>query len=336
MIEKYKNALLATFYLLSGIAFTASAFAETCATLYKNKDYEKAIPLCVKEESYFTAAYSYGEINDCENMEKYYRLEGSANSLGNLGMDKYYGSSGCEKDIVEAEKLLKEAVEKGLSGYGYHLGRLYEAQENNTLARNYYLKAITPFFYASDWSIDRARSAFYSFLDLIKDPDEKKDFLIKQVDRSHETDWQKEKAEIAVKKLIPILDLSEKIDLFLNNLRAGDAKCDFGDNLYSSYFTELISELKKNGRQEDFINSLCERQKEYFMGLTFENGFGNKEDFREAYRLYLIAGSKGNNRAKKARDRVRGSLSAEQLSQATCLADYGIDPGMYGKWKCDW
>ena len=252
-------------------------------------------------------------------------------------MNKYYGGSGCEKDIVEAEKLFKEAIEKGNYGYGYNLGRLYEAQGNNTLARNYYLKAITPNpFDSTDWEINRARLSFDSLLGLIKESDEKKDFLIKQVNRSQETDWQKERAEIAVKKLISILDLSEKIDLFLNNLRAGDAKCDLGHNLYSIYFTELLPELKKNGRQEDFINSLCEGQKEYFVGLTFENGFGNKEDFREAYRLYLIAGSKGNNRAKKARDRIRDSLSAEQLSQAICLADYGIDPGMYGKWKCDW
>ena len=123
---------------------------------------------------------------------------------------------------------------------------------------------------------------------------------------------------------------------FKDTNRNTEIKCEISKNLYNKSFQSLLVELEKKQKKQKFINLLCKNQKEYFVGLTFENGLGNKEDFREAYRLFLIAGSKGNTDAKFARDRIRDNLSSEQISQATCLADYGLEPNVFRKWKCGW
>ncbi len=61
---------------------------------------------------------------------------------------------------------------------------------------------------------------------------------------------------------------------------------------------------------------------------------GKKEDFQEAYRLYLIAGSKGNTSAKAAKERIRDMITPEQTQEAVCLADYGIEPSYFDKLLC--
>lgn len=336
MIKKYKNTLLATFFLFSGMAFTASAFSQTCETLFKNKDYEKAIPLCVKEESYFNAGYSYATIADCENMKKYYLLADDSSSLGNLGLVLAHGLSGCEKDIEEAKIYLTKSVENGNPGSGYTLGNIYDNQGNKDLARHFYLKAINSAYSTDDWGFTRASLSWRKLTALLED-DERKEFFLKHLNMpTYLSDWHEEKASRSAYKLMSFLDFSEKIDVFLSISGTPDYKCEIGKEIYSQNLKGLLSHLQTSGKKKQFIDSLCEGEREFFLGRSSEEGIFHKEDFREAYRLYLIAGLKGHTNAKSARDRIRDFLSPEQLSQASCLADYGIDPGMYDKWKCDW
>ena len=76
----------------------------------------------------------------------------------------------------------------------------------------------------------------------------------------------------------------------------------------------------------------CSR--EYFVAKTYELGLGNKEDLQEAFRIYLISGSLGNASAKVAKDNIREQLSEEQVAEAVCLADYGMEPYYYQKLLC--
>jgi hypothetical protein len=73
---------------------------------------------------------------------------------------------------------------------------------------------------------------------------------------------------------------------FKDSTRKAEYRCEIGEDLYNRYFQTLLVEIQKQKKKDKFIGRLCEGQKEYFLALTFENGFGYKEDFREAYRLF--------------------------------------------------
>ena len=224
-------------------------------------------------------------------------------------------------------------------GYGRHLGDYYKNVGNEQLAKKYYLEAMTESFSGgmSDWNLARGREAYDKYVKLLSHSEKKKFYLNKIKTSENPSDWQKEMAVKAFEWLKGTLLLSEKLELiFKDTNRNTEIKCEISKNLYNKSFQSLLVELEKKQKKQKFINLLCKNQKEYFVGLTFENGLGNKEDFREAYRLFLIAGSKGNTDAKVARDRIRDNLSSEQISQATCLADYGLEPNVFRKWKCGW
>lgn len=231
-------------------------------------------------------------------MKHHYLLANSPTANGNLGYALLNGKRGCKKNINEGIKLLKDAILGGNKGFATNLGDYYKKNNNPKLAKSNYLKAIEFTTSLSDWQKDRARNAFYGLSEMI--------------------------------------NTDEKINLIMNSSLIREIKCKIGENLYQKEFQTLIVKLKNSKRKEKFIGKLCEEQQAYFIGLTFENGLGNKEDFREAYRLYLIAGAKGNISAKAARDRIRDKLLPEQVAQATCLADYGLTPNMFNRWRCGW
>jgi len=319
------------------LIFASPVSANTCISLFDDGDYEAAIPLCQKEKDYFRLGYIYSKKDDCLNMEKYYRLSKSSDAKGNLGVHLIYGQKGCEKNAVEGIKLLKEAISKGEQGYADILGDHYKKENNKALAKTYYKQSIKLKTYFSDWDKDRARESHYELVKLFNTK-EKKKFYLKNLELPNSpNEWEKKMAEMAFQGLKNVLNTSEKLNLFFKDTtRKAEYRCEIGKDLYNRDFQSLLIDLQEQKKKDKFIGRLCEGQKEYFLALTFENGLGNKEDFREAYRLFLMAGSKGNIDAKSARDRIRDKLSPEQISEATCLADYGLEPSMYGKWKCGW
>ena len=319
------------------LIFASPVSANTCRSLYDDGDYEAAIPLCQKEKNYYVLGLIYGEKNDCSNMEKNYRLSESGASKGNLGLHLIYGQIGCEKNVVEGIKLFKEAISKGNPGFAFHIGNHYKKENNKALAKTYFKISIKLGPYNSDWDKDRARESHTELVKLFNN-EEKKKFYLKKLELSNSpNEWEKEMADMAFQGLKNVLNTSEKLDLFFkDSTRKAEYRCEIGEDLYNRDFQSLLIDLQEQKKKDKFTGRLCDGQKEYFIGLTFENGLGNKEDFREAYRLFLMAGSKGNINAKSARDRIRDKLSPEQISEATCLADYGLEPSMYGKWKCGW
>jgi TPR repeat protein len=325
------------FISMISLIFASPVSANTCRSLYDDGDYEAAISLCQKEKSYFELGLIYQQKKDCLNMEKNYRLTKSGAAKGNLGLSFINGYDGCEKNVVEGIKLLKEAISKGQPGYANDLGDHFKKENNKALAKTYYKKSIKLGPYAGDWEKGRARQ---SHTELVKffNNEEKKKFYLKNLELPNSpNEWENEMADMAFQGLKNVLNTSEKLNLFFkDSTRKAEYRCEIGEDLYNRDFQTLLVEIQKQRKKDKFIGRLCEGQKEYFLALTFENGFGNKEDFREAYRLFLMAGSKGNINAKSARDRIRDKLSPEQISEATCLADYGLEPSMYGKWKCGW
>jgi len=325
------------FISMISLIFASPVSANTCISLFDDGDYEAAIPLCQKEKDYFRLGWIYGTKNDCLNMEKNYRLSKSASAKGNLGLHLIYGQKACMKNVVEGIKLLKEAISKGEQGYADILGDHYKKENNKALAKTYYKQSIKLKTYFSDWDKDRARESHYELVKLFNTK-EKKKFYLKNLELPNSpNEWEKKMAEMAFQGLKNVLNTSEKLNLFFKDTtRKAEYRCEIGKDLYNRDFQSLLIDLQEQKKKDKFIGRLCEGQKEYFLALTFENGLGNKEDFREAYRLFLMAGSKGNIDAKSARDRIRDKLSPEQISEATCLADYGLEPSMYGKWKCGW
>lgn len=278
----------------------SNAHASECSRLiYEEEDLKAALPHCKSEEKYFHVGYIYGqEYKNCYEMKKYYLKSESSASIGNLGMNFLNGTGGCEQTIEEGVGYLKKAIEKGGTGYADVLGDHYYKLKKNKLAKKYYIKATKVKNFTADWGKDRA--------------------------------------EESLTALIRILSTNEEIDLFLENILGQQSQCKLSDRLLKDDPEFLVKYLTRESLITTFKNSLCEDQKAYFLGYTHEIGLGNKEDFREAYRLYLIAGAEGNILAKKARDRIRKQLSTEQVGQATCLADYGLEPNFFYKWRCGW
>ena len=344
--------MLRTFALV-GLTFASSLFlvslasAATCEGLYSDENYDEAIPLCLAEKSYFTLGWLYGHKADCSNMEKYYRLSKDPAAMGNLGINLFYGLKGCTKDVLEGISLLKEAVTGENLGFGDVLGDHYRNEGKTKLAIKYYSKAAKNPSH-SDWQQDRARGSYSELIKLL-DSKALTDFhlsnfadfhLIKFKDSPLSnfnvvySDWQDVLSQRSSDYLQSNLNITERLDIFFNEELSSKIRCDWGEQLYSDAFAGLISTLLDKQKLKRFTNNLCSGSREYFVAKTYEFGLGNKEDFQEAYRLYLIAGSLGNTSAKAARDNIREQLSAEQIAEAVCLADYGIEPPYYQKLRC--
>ena len=305
---------------------------ETCASYWDKGLYSEALETCVKEEKWFHAGYSAGLRENCTLMKLYYEKSGSGSSLGNLGIDYLYGKSGCEKNTILGEKYLMQAIEKKSYGFGKILGDMYRRQGNEKLAKQYYQIALDAC--CSDWRKDRASESYIELLKLMNS-DEKSDFYISELKlQTTFSDENKLRVKKAVKYLANNLSVEEALSVFYKNKLDPENQCDFGRKIVSGNFTTLVTHLSKTNGVKKFIGKLCPEDAAYFMGLTYENGLGNKEDYAEAYRLYLIAGKNGNLFAKEARDRIRADLSEEDISRATCLADYGLEPSTFQKLYC--
>lgn len=340
--------MLHTFAVV-GITFASSLFmvslasAATCEGLYEDGNYDEALPLCLAEKSYFMTGYIYGLKADCSNMEKYYRLSNSPSATGNLGLNLLYGWKGCTKDVPEGIRLLKEAVTGESLGFGSDLGDHYRNEGKPKLAIKYYSKAVTNPSYR-DWSQDRARSSYPKLIKLL-DAKALKDFHLSNFKRFHKVvpydwaevvshDWLDVLSQRSSDYLQSNLNITERLDIFFNEELSSKIRCDWGEQLYSDAFAVLVSTLLDKQKLKRFTDSLCRGSREYFVAKTYELGLGNKEDLQEAFRIYLISGSLGNASAKVARDNIREQLSEEQVAEAVCLADYGMEPYYYQKLLC--
>jgi len=338
-MTRLKTYLFIALSLVCSLLFSGHASAETCKSLYDGGLYEEAIPLCLEEKQYFRLGYIYGQINDCQNMTKYYKLENSGISLGNLGINLYYGTAGCEKNIQGGLGFLKQSVDRGSRGYAKLIGDYYRDLSNFKAAKNYYLISINYGLemFSSKWSMDRARSSYEALMDLY-DRQEKRDFYLEKINRTQPwdtNDWSKELKTAISQGIHSILNTEEKIDFFIEASTAGsELRCEIGSKLISQNFESLFEKLTNEININTFASGLCKGDEEYFIAKSFENGLGKKEDFQEAYRLYLIAGSKGNTSAKAARERIRDMITPEQTQEAVCLADYGIEPSYFDKLLC--
>ena len=271
--------------------------ASECRSLFDAGDYDAAIPICLKEDRNFELGYIYGYKQNCNLMRRYYLKSGNAIALGNLGMNLLSGTRGCEKKIDEGIKYLNQAIDAGRAGYADILGDYYSKIGATKRAKFYYLQSV-------------------------KSP--------------ASTEWWNNRIDESFEELMTILTFDEKTELLSTHDLNKEKKCELGRILINAHFTKIIEKYGYQSAGNTFINSLCNGDKEYFLGLTFENGFGNKEDFREAYRYYLLAGAAGSKMAKNARDRIRDKLSTEQIAAATCIADYGLKPNMFNQWRCGW
>ena len=332
---KLKSYISAASLAIFTLLVSTSASAETCSSVFSNGLYEEALPLCLQEKDNFRLGFIYARLNDCQNQTKHYLLSVNPSAKGNLGISFLYGRNGCEKDIPRGLQFLEQAIKGSKFGFADILGDHYRSIGNKKMAKVYYRKSVNNKFIMSDWEIDRAHDSYSQLTKLLNGKELKKFYIEKINAPINATDWEQEMASKAINGLKGILDTKEKLSLLLENTASkAKYKCEIGANLYNSDFQGLVKELAKQNKTRTFISRLCKGDKEYFIGKTFENGLGNKEDLQEAYRLYLIAGANGNESAKAARDRIRDQLTPEQIQEAVCLADYGLVPSYLNKVLC--
>ena len=134
-----------------------------------------------------------------------------------------------------------------------------------------------------------------------------------------------------------MLSFIEEVDLIVEGTLGRDVACQFVTGLLKDDPMLLLNYLIRESKLNTFKGKICPDQRLYLTGYSHEVGLDNIEDFREAYRYYLLAGWDGNSLGKGARDRIRDRLSTDQINQATCIAKYGTEnPNFYQKWRCDW
>ena len=329
-LRSYFSVTLLVIYML---IVPALASAETCQEAYDDGFYEEAIHLCLEEKKYDPLARSYGKLDDCINYEKYNRLIARPYALGNIGLSFLQGWHGCEVNKVKAVKLL-EGVIQNRKAYAAFLGDHYRIIGRTEPAKKYYRIALDQ-TETMEWDAAQAGRSLKQLLALYNNTEKESLYLEVVSNDYNSTDWQKELTTKAIVGLQSILSTGEMLEFALEKAPANASyKCEMGERLYRTDFQGLIFELKKQNKTNAFITYLCKGEKEYFLGKTFENGLGNKEDLQEAYRLYLMAGANGNEYAKAARDRIRGQLTPKQIQEAVCLADYGIEPSYFNKVRC--
>lgn len=302
----YLSKLFSIIVVTTGLMIASSVSAESsrCDEIFSDlkKIGQKkidALQYCLKEGKHFKAAYIYGSLNDCSNMEKYYRLDGSNTAMGNLGVAFLSGGMGCSKNIEKALGLLKEVIGQGKYGHAYNIAFHYK-DTNSELEDYYLLEAAKCLGCSSKYQKDRALWA------------------ISRMGGKYENNSDYLTEYYFVTESVPV-------------------KCRLQDHILQWNFFTLYRKLEGLGKLNKFLSSLCDGNKEYFKGLQFENGYGELEDQREAYRLYLLAGKNRNSDlARKGRERIRKNLSNEKIQQATCLAGYGSSPNFWGKWRCSW
>lgn len=315
------------------VATSTLASAESCRDIFDRGEYENALPSCLAEARHFETGYIYGRLDDCGNMIKYYKLSGYNGAIGNLGLNLLRGESGCTKDEVQGVAYLKQSVSDGSKGHAEFLGNYYR-KKNPGEARKYY-RLSAENTSTGKWDQDRARESYIQLMFLLS-PEQKKSFYLEHIKlSSSQSVWGKELGQKAVTGLVNMLDTDELIELFMGvQISNVQNRCELGRQIASQNFSNLVSMLVREGKKDAFANRLCRGNREYFIGQTFEDGFGNKEDFSEAYRLYLIAGANGNSLAKAARERIRDRLTPDQIQEAVCLADFGVEPTYFNRMRC--
>ena len=324
--------------------FSNSVSADTCRSLYENNEYKKALPLCIEENEHFHTGYIYEQLKNCEKMKYYYGLSKNGSAKGNLGYNLLNGYAGCERDTDKAIQLLKEAVSLGRSGFAKFLGDHYSfpldgSTKDIQKAQLYYERAFEDPV-DSQWNLDRAETAFQNWRNISNSTEEMSYFLkgLKEGIFSSSTLINEKILESAKSHIIRETNLYQKMDLVLN---AVELPVEFKCRLLSDYidhsdFTKLVGSLPTKVTVKDLSDKLrpCNGQSEMFLGLTFEQGLFNPEDFVEAYRLYTISGLQGNPKAKSARERLRPQLSPDQIDLATCLAKYETKPNFFQRLRC--
>ena len=99
----------------------------------------------------------------------------------------------------------------------------------------------------------------------------------------------------------------------------------------------LKADLETFRSFESYVDALFKREDEaaiYPKARMYELGMGEIENLPEAYRLYLIAASKGSKRAVKKKEQLRKELTAEERSKASCLAEKGLEPNWIQRQFC--
>jgi TPR repeat protein len=298
----YKNLSIIFSSLILLIFYPQNLSADgTCKSLYDDKLWDEALPECEEEKSYFKLGYIYGQMLNCDKSVTNYKLADSAMANMNIGIAYFYGSSGCKKDKELALESLKKAAEQGTKISNYFIGEYY-SDSNEKLAEKFYKLAIQSTDTKSEWVRNRLDRSLREYRK-ISSFDEQVEYFLEP----------------------------NPISRFVINKFLKDW-FGLGERLNS----KLMSYLIDNSQKKWFEERLPSDYKAFFIGQQFEAGVGRVENFLEAYRMYLIAGSEGLNIATAARKRIRKHLSPEQLETAQCLSQYGFKPSFINKAYCKW
>ncbi|MDA8688818.1 hypothetical protein N9L87_02120 [Rhodobacteraceae bacterium] len=266
--------------------------------MLKENDYEAALPFCLAEQDNERLAFIHLRLRDCKKSEQYFLLsDDSPKTNFNRALIHLFPEHCSTKIVspVDGKALMEKAISEGLLSGHYILGRFFERQNKMILAKSHYISA---------------------------------------------TKLGSNKIEEAVNAILSItpFTLKDSAELALNKNIGKELKCRLADRMArynpKGIAAEFLLPLSQKRQVKEFMSGLCKKQDAFFLGLSYEFGIGNKEDFREAYRLYIIAGAAGHSEAYKARKRIRPNLSTKQVSSAACLADFGLNPNFFQKWKC--
>ena len=219
-----------------------------------------------------------------------------------MGIQYLYGGNGCEINIELGLNYLKKASELGHKISNFFIGEQYAVDGNEKLAKKHYKLALQDMDTKNKWVRETLDKSFRRYR-LFSSFDEQVEYFLEPK---------------------PISRLVK--NKFLKDWFGS------GERLNSKLMNYFIDSAQK----KQFEERLPADYKAFFIGQHFETGVGRRENFLEAYRMYVIAGSEGLNIATAARKRIRKHLSPKQLETAQCLSQYGFKPSFINKAYCKW
>ena len=292
--------------------FLGNANAETkCQSIYGQGKYEEALKHCLEEEDAFKLGYIYSEQNNCAESHRWFRKADSSTAHLNMGIHRIFGSRGCTKDLTLAEIHLSDSIEKSEEvGNLFYMGRLIDIRNDswNTPTKEafeYYLSSINVWdYFDSDWEKERRIEANEKVRSFIR---KNKTMGLSMV-MEKVTNLNEDKLRSGLKVIV-----AENADDFFDL-----------DTVTFNRFKKYAKNTFKSGDASSI----------YLKARMLELGIGEIENLGEAYRLYLIAASKGNSLAVKRKEELRTKLSDEERKEAACLAEKGLEPSWIQRQFC--
>lgn len=281
-----------------------------CDRLLGAKQYQEAISYCEAEGNNSSLGWIYHSLKNCSLMEKYFSLAEGTYYLDTITHNFLFGNGGCSVDLEKALKYNQRSLDRAPNNHSLNLRAYIEMAKDGIRWRD------TPNY-----------TGFKYFIKSIKE--ERNIFSEERDKRAIKDSLEKARAYINNS------DKEWSLNYILDKILEGNQSKKLEELVLSYKDTFARLETDTFEKYKSYITKFPDSDvTTYLEGRLFEMGIGRIENLEEAYRLYLLASAMGSLDAAYAKDRIRDSLTEEEIETAKCLAKKGRNPSWISRQFC--